>query len=229
MFERPNVQTCERMKDRLLARIWRKPAALAALAIGALALLAFLAVADIVFNQRPLLQVDTEVVTFLRRYITRRGTVIMDFVSALADPVSPVVGVAAGLLLAYRRRWADLALLVAAAAGGLFLNWWLKQVYDAVRPPDYDPLDLGFTWGFPSGHAIAAIVVYGALGMLLWPRVASRRRRIAAELAIAGLIGLIGFSRLYVHDHYLGDVLAGLAIGGAWLALCTALWLAYRE
>lgn len=197
--------------------------------ISALGLLAFLAVADIVFNQRPLLQIDNEVVTFLRRYITRRGTVIMDLISALAEPVAPVVGVAAGLLLARQKRWADLALLAAAAAGGFFLNWWLKQAYDAVRPPAYDLLELGYTWGFPSGHAIAAIVVYGALGVLLWPRISRPGRRLAVELAIAGLIGLIGFSRLYVHDHYLGDVLAGLAIGGAWLALCTAVWLAYQE
>lgn len=217
------------MKDRRLTRIWRKPAVLAALAIGALALLAFLAVADIVFNQRPLLQIDNQVALGLKRYTSRRGTMIMELVSALAEPVAPLVGAAGGLLLAQRRRWADLALLVAAAAGGLFLNWWLKQVYDAVRPPDYDPIGLGFTWGFPSGHAIAAIVVYGALGVLLWPRIASRPRRLAIELALAALIGLIGFSRLYVRDHYLGDVLAGLAIGGAWLALCTAAWLAYRE
>ena len=192
------------------------------------ALLIFFGIADIVFQQRPLLQVDRIVAEYLQQHTTDFGMTVMTFISELADPGVPALAVVGALLLAYRRRWADLALWVVAISGGIFLNSWLKQVYDAVRPPVADPLRLAFEWGFPSGHAIAALIAYGVLGVLLWFHIAGPRLRNVVALSLAALILLIGFSRLYVHDHYLGDVLAGYAVGLSWLALCVGVWAMYR-
>jgi len=68
----------------------------------------------------------------------------------------------------------------------------------------------------------------GVLGVLLWFHIARPRLRNVVALSLAALILLIGFSRLYVHDHYLGDVLAGYAVGLSWLALCVGVWAIYR-
>ncbi len=60
---------------------------------------------------------------------------------------------------------------------------------------------------------------YGLLAYLIAPRMASRAAKIVV-VAIAGLIILyIGFSRIYVGDHYLTDVLAGYGLGIAWSGL----------
>jgi undecaprenyl-diphosphatase len=199
------------------------------LSVSVLALLAFLGIADIVFRQRPLLQVDAIVAEYLVRHATPPTMRIMELFSALAVPGAPLLGIAGALLLVYRRRWADLVLWAAALYGGFLLNWWLKQAYDAIRPAVADPLRLGFEWGFPSGHALAALVVYGAAGVLLWVRLPRPRVRAALVATLAALILLIGFSRLYVRDHYLGDVLAGYAVGLSWLSLCVSAWAAYRR
>jgi undecaprenyl-diphosphatase len=196
---------------------------------SALALLAFLGIADIVFKQRPLLRVDVAVAVYLLQRTTPLGIKIMEGFSALAVPGALLLSIAGTLLLAYRQRWADLSLWVVALSGGFFLNWWLKQAYDAIRPPIADPIHLGYDWGFPSGHALAALIAYGLIGVLMWVRIPRLHWRIGLMLALAGLILLIGFSRLYVRDHYLGDVLAGYAVGLSWLALCVSAWAAYRR
>jgi membrane-associated phospholipid phosphatase len=46
------------------------------------------------------------------------------------------------------------------------------------------------------------------------------RWRIVAIMAAIMLVVLVGFSRIYLGVHYLSDVLAAVAEGVAWLALC---------
>jgi undecaprenyl-diphosphatase len=208
---------------------WQNPVVPVGLLISLLSLLMFLGIADVVFRQRPLLQVDAIVAVYLMDRVTPLGMGVMGFFSELAVPGALLLGIAGALLLAYRRRMVDLTLWVVALAGGFFLSEWLQQAYDAVRPPIADPLNLNYEWGFPSGHALAALVVYGLIGVLLWRRIPHSRGRIVLALALAALVLLIGFSRLYVKDHYLGDVLAGYAAGLSWLALCVSMWVAYRS
>ena len=43
------------------------------------------------------------------------------------------------------------------------------------------------------------------------------------------LLGLIGFSRIYLGVHYLSDVLAGIAGGVFWLSVSIALQTVYAE
>jgi len=88
----------------------------------------------------------------------------------------------------------------------LALKYWLglPRPPATVRRIAADPSSVGF----PSGHAIAATTVYG--GTL----VALDRYRDPKLLAATGaLVALIGLSRVVVGVHYLGDVLAGFAVG----------------
>jgi undecaprenyl-diphosphatase len=207
---------------------WRQPFVQICFLISFASLLIFFGIVDIVFHQRPLLQIDRIIAEYLQQRTTDLGMSVMTLISELAVPGVPVLAVVGMLALAYWRRWADLALWVVAISGGLVLNSWLKQVYDAIRPAVADPLRLAFEWGFPSGHAIAALIAYGLLGVLLWDRITHPRRRIAVAIGLVALILVIGFSRLYVRDHYLGDVLAGYTVGLSWLALCVGVWAAIR-
>jgi undecaprenyl-diphosphatase len=61
---------------------------------------------------------------------------------------------------------------------------------------------------------------------MCWPKLGRQSQRIAILLGLVGLLLLIGFSRMYVRDHYLGDVLAGYTVGLSWLAVCVGVWAA---
>jgi membrane-associated phospholipid phosphatase len=64
--------------------------------------------------------------------------------------------------------------------------------------------------GVPSGHAVGAVAVYGGLAVVF-----GRLRRPQVVAVLVGLVGLIALSRVVIGVHYLGDVLAGLAVGSA--------------
>jgi undecaprenyl-diphosphatase len=199
----------------------------ASFTIGAIALLIFLALALAVLRQLPVLSIDSNVALFLKEYAARHGGVrVMRLFSALADPGVLLLGTAGAALLAYRRRWADLALWMAALGGGLALNIAIKQLFDGFRPAWADPLRMGHEWQFPSGHVLGATICYSLIVLLCWPKLGRQSQRIAILLGLVGLLLLIGFSRMYVRDHYLGDVLAGYAMGLSWLAACVGVWAA---
>lgn len=74
--------------------------------------------------------------------------------------------------------------------------------------------DGGF--GFPSGHATGAVVLYGGLAAMI------ERHRRRYRIAIAGVIVVaVMFSRLVLGLHFLVDVLAGGVLGASvlWLGL----------
>ena len=96
----------------------------------------------------------------------------------------------------------------------------LKAVYERARPDLGTVIPLPHSYSFPSGHAATAVVLYGALGILLAER-ASSRLRAAGWLAGAALLALaIGTSRVLLNVHFVSDVAAGFAVGLAWLCCC---------
>ena len=74
-------------------------------------------------------------------------------------------------------------------------------------------------WSFPSGHASGALVTFGFLAYVAL-RVLPRRLHAPCMLVAAGLVLLVGASRVFVNAHYASDVLAGFASGSAWLLAC---------
>ncbi len=116
------------------------------------------------------------------------------------------------------RYW--LLTLLLTVPPGMLLNVLLKHSYQRVRPSFDAPLLTLPTYSFPSGHALAATVFYGVLASYLWTRAGSAVQRVAVAVGAVLLVALVAFSRLYLGVHYLTDVLAGVAEGLGWLAVC---------
>ena len=70
--------------------------------------------------------------------------------------------------------------------------------------------------GFPSGHSFSAVLCFGLLAYLIVPKMHTRTWKIVVIVAAVGIILFIGFSRIFVGDHYPSDVLAGYGLGIAW-------------
>ncbi|MCA1679693.1 MAG: phosphatase PAP2 family protein, partial [Actinobacteria bacterium] len=130
---------------------------------------------------------------------------------AVALAVVAALAIAVGLWLGWRH-----GALVIAALGASLITTLLKHLFDRERPPTGVELDPSF----PSGHTAYATAVFGLVFALT---VRERRYWLAA---ICGLIvAAMGPSRLLLGVHYLSDVLAGYAVGLAWLLVLLAVGL----
>ncbi|MCI0619456.1 phosphatase PAP2 family protein [Candidatus Wolfebacteria bacterium] len=126
------------------------------------------------------------------------------------------------IVLLWRRRAGAVFVLLGASALGYLTEFVTKTALRAPRPP-VALVDVSSVWSFPSGHTIAATIIFGVLIYVL----ASSRPRpflhtLYTGLCILGALAVAG-SRVYLGAHWLSDVLAGVAVGVFWLTLCILL------
>ena len=123
--------------------------------------------------------------------------------------------VIAALVLWRRHRSGDAIRLAAFVLGGRLVVEAIKQLVHRARPAlDPHPVTT-HSLSFPSAHAANSMIVFCALAMIFASR-STRRLWILAAIT-ASLI--IGASRSLLGVHWPSDVVAGWAIGGAWLLL----------
>jgi len=124
------------------------------------------------------------------------------------------------LALAATGSWRPMLFVTVGLIGEALLYFAVSRLVDRPRPGVADlttGLPLAASW--PSGHAAAAVVLYGALAAVLVHCSSSRFRWAAVALAVL-VPSAVSVSRLYLAAHYPTDVIAGLALGTAWLLAC---------
>lgn len=175
----------------------------------------------------PLLAVDRSVVASVHRFALDHPPFpfAMTVVSNLGSALSwEIVTVAVVVLLLLRRRWTSALFLVATVASSSLLNSAVKVWVGRERPVVAHPFVLEPGASFPSGHSQAAAAGFGALLVLTLPLLRLWLRRVAWAVAGTAVLA-IGFSRVGLGVHYPSDVLAGFALGAAWVSLLTLAFL----
>ncbi|WP_020652688.1 phosphatase PAP2 family protein [Massilia niastensis] len=192
-----------------------------ALLVAAMAVFARLA-GDVVAGA-PITRLDVEVANWLHahahdNHLWRQALLVLTHLHS--TPGVLALACAAGLWL-YRRghRYWVLA-LGSAVPGGMLLNVALKETFERARPHFEEPIVSLGTYSFPSGHTMAATVLYGVLACYFARRARGWPGRVLPFVLAALMIFSVAFSRMYLGAHYLSDVLAATAEGCAWLAIC---------
>ena len=169
----------------------------------------------------PLILVDALISEWFRSHPTPRFAAGMQFASALASVTTVTILFALmSCVFLWKRLWYWLLGLVLVVAGGMLLNVLLKNLFGRARPGWADPLMALTDAGFPSGHTMMATIIYGFIAIFLILRIASWRWRFLIAALTVALVFLVALSRMYLGAHYLSDVLAAMAAGIVWLALC---------
>jgi membrane-associated phospholipid phosphatase len=197
------------------------------LTLGVLALLlamaGFAQVAEAVVEGAPITALDMQLAAWLHTQ-AHASSALREFMLAvthLHSTPGALMLAALGAYGFYRRglpHWA-LTMLV-TVPGGMLLNVAMKHSFARTRPYFEEPILTLTTYSFPSGHSVAATLLYGVLACYFTRRARSWPARAAIVLAACLMVALVAGSRLYLGAHYLSDVLAGIAEGCAWLAIC---------
>jgi len=213
---------------------WRRDTRAGGLALlFGLALLAFIAMAVLLVFGRPLVALDQWLSAAVR-------SVAVPWLDAITRPLTwigsvkgmmALTALASGWYLIRRRRSEAVFLALTVGLGTLVGNL-LKPLIGRARPdiefariPQPDP------YSFPSGHALASFLFFGALVFLVMT--AEEDMPLKTKTAICAVLIAIGLgvsiSRVYLGVHYVGDIVGAWLLGSAVLAVGVAALLAATE
>jgi undecaprenyl-diphosphatase len=170
----------------------------------------------------PLLKVDISVTNALHDTALNVSKGMLNFIKlgwTFGNEGVMVLGGLMGLYFIIRRYWKEFWLTL-VGFGGSLLFFVLSHIFNRHRPVFAVPVATTLTGpGFPSGHTVVAVTLYGLLAYLLLPTIASRFWKCVVIIIALLIMLFIGFSRLFVGGHYLTDVIAGYAVGLAWAGI----------
>jgi membrane-associated phospholipid phosphatase len=226
----PSEQLAEKAGHSRLRGFLRRrldPAEATGLALTAALLLIFLAalafglVADMVTSHTGLYRADAAAADWGTRHATAASTAVFQALTWLGSTiVVTAVALLSGLHHWYRRRnWSGLAFMLVVICGQNLIANGVKLLVHRERPPVLH-LASATGWSFPSGHSAAAAATYAALALLLglglrWP-VRAWLGTAAAAVTVA-----VVCSRVLLGVHWVTDVVAGVALGLGWFAVCS--------
>ncbi len=134
------------------------------------------------------------------------------------------------LLFLFKRRFSGFLVIVSYALSGIIaqiLKYYVEEPRPAIllKDSDYryfiDDVTLHNLHAFPSGHTASAFALAAILSF-------SIKKKQYSILFLLGAI-LVGYSRIYLAQHFPDDVLAGAIIGIASAIICQVFFEKYSE
>ncbi|ELY56689.1 phosphatase PAP2 family protein [Natronolimnohabitans innermongolicus] len=147
----------------------------------------------------------------IRDALPEAAITAFEYVTHLGDGATLIVFATLLYWFGAESRREQRALVIAIGLGALAISAGMKGIFLRPRPE----LAGGYGgYSFPSAHALGGAAFYGALAVVA--DTGTRRQR---YVAAGTVIALIAVSRVVIGVHYVGDVVVGVAIGLAFVAL----------
>jgi membrane-associated phospholipid phosphatase len=155
----------------------------------------------------------SEIHLFLNNYNCKSGDFFFKYLTYLGSGLSPVIVALPFLLISVRK-----SLFVAAAPSLAGLLAQLLKLFifpDVSRPLEYlkgianlhlvDGVRMYHSYSFPSGHSATVFALCFSLAIQI--------KNIPLKLVLFLVALLVGYSRVYLSQHFLNDIYAGSIVG----------------
>ena len=191
-----------------------------ALAVTVLGGLVLAALAYLIRGNDALLDTDSGVARWGHQHSSHLSTLGLHAITQLGDTPAIAILVVALVIFEMRRiRSIHVVLFLAAVIiGNHIATTAIKDLADRARPT-LNAFAATLGPSFPSGHSSNAAAFYAAAALILGRRRGRQTRALLAGGAV-GIAVAVAASRVLLDDHWLSDVIAGLALGWAWFSIC---------
>lgn len=190
-----------------------------------LSALVFAMLAYLVGDRRPI-PFDASVLVWFHQHAAPSLTTVARSLTAIGEPtvVGPLTLVVV-LALVAMRFWRRALRVTFQVGGAAALDEGAKHVFARPRPTLYPHLVHETTFSFPSGHAVGDLAFALACYLVLRSLLPAGWRWFGRSLGVllVALAMAIGATRPYLQVHYPSDVIAGWALGLAWVLVVEAL------
>lgn len=167
--------------------------------------------------------INQEMLLALHQAYTPAGAFLAASLSWLTEAaVLVTLAVVAAIVVWFKGRRAQALVLGLNALGAGGLTFGLKVWMHQPRPALFQGLIIEDGHGYPSGHALVMLSLFGIVAML-WGDSLPHGRKLLWLLAILGS-ALVGLARLYLGVHWPTDILGGYLAAIPWVWVC---WLCY--
>jgi undecaprenyl-diphosphatase len=173
---------------------------------------------------------DEELLRLFSEWSTPFATTVFTAISNLSAASMIIFSLVATIVFILKGRNIQLTVWLVGLIGAQLLTLVLKLSVARPRPfTELFPFVASAGYSFPSGHALAAFVLFGLLCyfVVLRPGTLVFRTGIITS-AVIGML-LIGFCRLYLGVSFFSDVIGGFVAGMLWLITCISVTELYRR
>jgi undecaprenyl-diphosphatase len=176
--------------------------------------------AYVVRGHRAALDVDSGAARWGFRHATPFTNHVLQLITDLGDTRAVVtIGVVVAVVESVRLRSRLIVpFLLVVTVGNFLVTTAVKDLVERARPT-LNPIAETLGPSFPSGHSSTAAAFYAALALLI----GRRRGHVARTSLAAAAVGIavaVACTRVLLDVHWVSDVVAGLALGWGWFALC---------
>ncbi|WP_077368791.1 phosphatase PAP2 family protein [Anaerosalibacter sp. Marseille-P3206] len=178
-----------------------------------LLLIIFLIFAFLAKNKESGIWIDEAVMESIHKNITPMKTTFMKAVTFFGSTYFLIIAGLAILIFSIRYRHREnIVPLILSTVGCSLLNTTLKHIVTRTRPINYFLIKQG-GYSFPSGHSMISMCFYTTMTYLFTKNIKDKSKKILIWLGNFIIIGLIGYSRMYLGVHWFSDVLSGYIMG----------------
>ncbi len=162
---------------------------------------------------------DSNIYDFLRSLKSHTTKQFVKFLGSIGDPqVNLYLGLAIAALgivvFANKEGYSKYISYAGAILVVSFLNPLLKDFFQRPHPDVEED-----KFSFPSSHAAMAFIFYLVLYLVINKRIKIKAGRIALAIFCIIMPLLIGFSRVYLQNHYASDIIGGYLEAGIIFAI----------